>query len=84
MENGINLNLRENAYLPKVQTFFHGNFPAILVPGILRNLSGIFLTVYVKTISSSVYFPGHYSLMLILAHMCQNVTKCFIWNSDKN
>ena len=45
VKKGINFNLGENSLLLKVKTFFYGNFPANLLSGILRNLTGIFLTV---------------------------------------
>ena len=33
----FHLSLRENAFLPKTQTFFNENFPSILLPSIFRN-----------------------------------------------
>ena len=39
-KRAVNLNLRENVFLPKIQPII-----TILLPGNPRNLSGIFLTV---------------------------------------
>ena len=40
------INLRENVFLIKDSNIIYGNFPAISLPGISRNLTGIFLKVY--------------------------------------